>query len=190
MHGHSRRGGRTLVAIGVAAIGFPIPHAGSAEGQRQHPSLSNWDAGAVNRALARASDRLQEPECQKLFDDFADGRGRPLRERLDRLGLDGPAYLQTIVFRNGSSTRQCRTEHVLMVAYPGRPDVYVCATAGRAASRLALTLDRNPHLAEFALIHEMLHTLGLGENPPTSLEITQQVKRRCGRVSRQTARLR
>jgi hypothetical protein len=77
-----------------------------------------------------------------------------------------------------------------MVAHPGRRDVYVCATAGRAASRLALTLDRNPHLAEFALIHEMLHTLGLGENPPTSLQITQQVKRRCGRGSRQTARLR
>ncbi len=30
------------------------------------------------------------------------------------------------------------------------------------------------------VIHEMLHTLGLGENPPTSIEITQRVKGRCG----------
>jgi hypothetical protein len=190
MHRHSSRRGRNLAAIGFAAIGLLIPEAGSAKDQRQHPSLSAWDAGAVNRALALASDRLREPECQRLFDDFEDGRGRPLREKLDELGLDGPAYLQTIAFRNGDSARPCRTEHVLMVAYPGRRDVYVCATTGRAASRLALTLERNPHLAEFSLIHEMLHTLGLGENPPTSREITHQVKRRCGRVSRQAAQLR
>jgi hypothetical protein len=30
------------------------------------------------------------------------------------------------------------------------------------------------------LIHEWLHTLRLGENPPTSLEITAQVTERCG----------
>jgi hypothetical protein len=36
-----------------------------------------------------------------------------------------------------------------------------------------------PYEAEVCLIHDMLHTLGLGENPPTSSEITQRVKRRC-----------
>jgi hypothetical protein len=29
------------------------------------------------------------------------------------------------------------------------------------------------------VIHEMLHTLGLGENPPTTLEITERVRARC-----------
>jgi hypothetical protein len=29
------------------------------------------------------------------------------------------------------------------------------------------------------IIHEMLHTLGLGENPPSSREITQRVTERC-----------
>jgi len=29
------------------------------------------------------------------------------------------------------------------------------------------------------IIHEMLHTLGLGENPPSSREITQRVNERC-----------
>jgi hypothetical protein len=33
--------------------------------------------------------------------------------------------------------------------------------------------------AEAILIHEILHTLGLGENPPSSAEITRQVWRRC-----------
>jgi hypothetical protein len=43
------------------------------------------------------------------------------------------------------------------------------------------TVQQQRDMAEIYVIHEMLHTLGLGENPPTSLEITQQVKRRCGR---------
>jgi len=30
------------------------------------------------------------------------------------------------------------------------------------------------------MIHEALHTLGLGENPPTSAEITERVLARCG----------
>ena len=33
--------------------------------------------------------------------------------------------------------------------------------------------------AEAALIHESLHSLGLGENPPTSSEITSRVISRC-----------
>jgi hypothetical protein len=34
-------------------------------------------------------------------------------------------------------------------------------------------------MAEVYVIHEMLHTLGLGENPPSSQEITQAVVKRC-----------
>ena len=41
------------------------------------------------------------------------------------------------------------------------------------------TVDRERVTAEVYVIHEMLHTLGLGENPPTSQEITQRVKRQC-----------
>jgi hypothetical protein len=33
--------------------------------------------------------------------------------------------------------------------------------------------------AEFIVIHELLHTLGLGENPPTPQDITRRVKARC-----------
>ena len=34
--------------------------------------------------------------------------------------------------------------------------------------------------AELILIHEMLHTLGLGERPPTTRQIDQVVIRHCG----------
>jgi hypothetical protein len=40
--------------------------------------------------------------------------------------------------------------------------------------------ERPSHRA-VALIHEMLHTLGLRENPPSPAEITAQVELRCGR---------
>ncbi len=39
----------------------------------------------------------------------------------------------------------------------------------------------DPGLAANVVIHEMLHALGLGEDPPTSEEITRQVAKRCGR---------
>ena len=51
--------------------------------------------------------------------------------------------------------------------------VYVC---GRAFKKLA---DRNPVMAQAVVIHEALHTLGLGENPPSSTEITARVLARC-----------
>ena len=41
------------------------------------------------------------------------------------------------------------------------------------------TVDREGVTAEVYVIHEMLHTLGLGETPPSSQEITQRVKREC-----------
>jgi len=36
-----------------------------------------------------------------------------------------------------------------------------------------------PGVAESLVIHEVLHTLGLGENPPASVEITRRVEARC-----------
>jgi len=51
--------------------------------------------------------------------------------------------------------------------------IYVCGTrfTDRFARRIA---------GEILLIHELLHALGLGENPPTSAHITDAVRIRCG----------
>lgn len=53
-----------------------------------------------------------------------------------------------------------------------RAFVYVCSA--RVAT---LEVPRG----DIVIIHEMLHSLGLGENPPTSDEITKRVVQRCGR---------
>jgi len=60
------------------------------------------------------------------------------------------------------------------IARPRGTVVYICE---RRFSDLA---RRRQAMAEAIIIHEMMHTLGLGENPPTSQEITARVMRRCG----------
>ena len=65
----------------------------------------------------------------------------------------------------------CRVRGVAAVTVPKGRVVYVCGSAFRDMSV--------PH-REHALIHEMLHSLGLGENPPSAREINAAVWRRCG----------
>ena len=55
---------------------------------------------------------------------------------------------------------------------PGSKVVYVCPEQFRKVSR-------QPRKAQATVIHELLHTLGLGENPPSSREITRRVIERC-----------
>ena len=144
----------------------------AAAGPRRVSTLSTFDRPALERVRTAAARRLQEPECLRVLDDFRDGLGRPLRLSLDRWGMSAAEYLAIIPFLDGSSLGACRWRGAEMVSSPGVPRVYVCG-------RFAVTQIRERPRAEFLLIHEMLHTLGLGEDPPSSLEITQRVKGRC-----------
>jgi len=64
---------------------------------------------------------------------------------------------------------------------PGFLPVFVCpGNANAVVSRFSSVQLRDPSYAEAMVIHEMLHTLGLGENPPTTFEITDKVRGRCG----------
>ncbi len=143
-------------------------------------SLLGWDTAAVERARAGAARRLGKPECQSVLSDFKDAEGRTPLQNLEPWQLGAPDYLQVIRFMDGSSIQNCRQTSVQLTTTPGLPTVYVCpAGLAAAGSRFAQTEIRNSSLAEFMIIHEMLHTLGLGENPPSTFEITEQVKKRC-----------
>ena len=160
-------------AVGRAALAASalfVPAGPAAAGPPRALALSKVDDAAVERARAGATRKLQEPECQKLLDDFGDAEGRPLRQSLERWGLSAAEYVQMIAFLRGSSHRLCLRGNVALVSTPGFPRVYVC-------DRFAMTEVSEPALAETMVIHEMLHTLGLGENPPSSLEITKRVQR-------------
>ena len=112
-----------------------------------------------------------------MLTDFQDASGNSLLANLAALRRSPVEHLDGLWFVDASDARPCRRDDAL-VAYttPGFRIIYVCAARfGHPLFRLS---DRH---AELLIIHEFLHSLGLGENPPTSDQITKQVARRCGR---------
>jgi hypothetical protein len=142
--------------------------------------LNSYDRSVVERVRARAAARLDDPECGKLLTDFKDGVGRTLESNLQPLGVSPSRYLLQLSFLDGSPLPACRPPAVIMATTPGVPRVFVCpGGVGRLNIRLSRIEFESGLLAEATLIHEMLHTLGLGENPPSTFEITERVRQRC-----------
>ncbi len=160
----------SLLLAPEAATADAVP--GRTRGPGANRPLNRFDAAVVERAKAGAARKLRDPECLKLLTDFRDGQGRPLQEALEEWGVGAAEYLEMIPFLDGSSRPLCRGNGVELVSSPGVPRVFVCR-------RVSTTQIREPFMDEDMVIHEMLHTLGLGENPPSSLEITHRVKGRC-----------
>ena len=133
---------------------------------------SSPTAGSIIMAREGAARRLANPKCAEVFRDFADDQGRSLQERLDAYRLTGPEYLSLIYFADGSDEGRCGDENVLANTTPGSRHVAVCR-------RFARVYRDDRTWAEVVVIHEALHTLGLGENPPTSFEISTRVASRC-----------
>ncbi len=130
---------------------------------------------AVEQALDGAARRLERSECRQILDDFTDVTGAPLRRNLIALGIPAEEYLMHwMVFVDGQGEPVCREHRAPAFTLRGGRVVWVCG--GVFAAKF-------PFMAEgdIILIHEMLHSLGLGENPPASIEITRQVEKRCGR---------
>ena len=131
-------------------------------------------AAAVHDALEGASQRMHRDGCSGIFGDFTDKDGRTLLSNLEAFSTDGPAYLGLIDFRDGLGIGRCERAGIMAVTAPGSRVVWVCGG-------FALAQKRDPGLAEVVVLHEALHTLGLREDPPSSLEITARVVKRCGR---------
>jgi hypothetical protein len=183
-----RESGRLLLATWIFVIPCACMHAKTLDRQLPEvgpgvsagPSLTDWHgirlsapaaATAIRRALDEASRRLLDPGCQQLLTEFRDKAGHLLSERLAALGVDVRSYLGWIQFHDGGSL--CANGWTLMYTGPGSRVVNVCKVAVESAAT-----DGRAYLAA-AVIHELLHTLGLEENPPSSSEITTRVKRLC-----------
>lgn len=162
----------TSTGLAVSAA-LAVVFAAAPTGAAQTLKLTGWDAAAVERAVSGAARRLADERCQKVFDEFEDGDGQPLRSTLDKWNMPPADYLRLIPFLDGSRRPLCRRGDVAFVTDVGVRRIYVC---GRVFSAQQL---REPGVAESMVIHEVLHTLGLGENPPTSIEITRRVDARC-----------
>jgi hypothetical protein len=145
----------------------------SEEGSVTGSPVSPAPEPAVRWAVAGARRRLEQPACQSLFSEFSDASGRTLQSNLDALGHSGADHLGLIVFADGSDRQRCKVAGPLAFTTAGSAVVYVCGRVFRDMAK------RDPRLVQAILIHEMLHTLGLGENPPSSLEITKRVLAAC-----------
>jgi hypothetical protein len=128
----------------------------------------------MERAVRGAMRRLLEPDCQQLFSEYSDSSGAPLQAVLERKQATASGFLSQLFFVDGSETPQCQKRGDL-AAYtaPGFRVIFVCG------DRFARSYGTQPKAAEMLVIHETLHALGLGENPPSSEEITARVTRRC-----------
>ncbi len=160
-----------LVATGPVSAGTP-KQAGNgcvANARMGDPEID----GSLRQVIGRVARRLASPACQQVLSDFTDPAGRLLRSRLDELGLTPEAYLNWLFFYDGSSSSRCSRPGVAAFTFPGSRVIFVCPRQFHFESR------RDPFWTEALIIHEVLHSLGLGENPPSSREITARVVSRC-----------
>jgi hypothetical protein len=152
-----------------------ISAAATSGGQTHCQLVDNESRFYVQHAIDGAMHRLDAPECQRVFTDFADPIGRSLRATLDGDGIDGAGFLANLRFVEAGNTDQCLKQPELMAfTAPGFRVIHVC---GRHFARRFKGSSKG---AEMIIIHETLHAIGLGENPPASEDITAQVTRRCG----------
>jgi hypothetical protein len=129
---------------------------------------------AVRRAIVGAAARLARPACQGIFTDFTDQSGTSLSARLVASGKSPAEVFDLLRFVDDGGAAQCQTGTTLAFTQTESRLIRVCGRQFR---------DRflqNRRTTEIIIIHEFLHALGLGENPPTSQAITERVALRCG----------
>jgi len=165
---------RTLLVLPLLmATGGFAPSAGAAPGPDLDPRLNLF----VRAQVRRAAERLESGPCALVLGDFLDpDTGRPLSDTLAASSRTAASYLGELTFRAGPADGPCRDASVAAYTSPGSHAVYVCQDRFRR-----FQAGKEQNLPVTILIHETLHTLGLGENPPTSEEITERVEARCGR---------
>jgi hypothetical protein len=157
---------RLATVAGLSTSVTPAPCADKAD------VLAAAHAGLLERAREGAARKLEQPRCRFLLEEFRDKQGRTLAENLVMWDRSASEYLRMVPFRDGSVHPPCTSGRSTLFTVVGSFPVFVCPNFRKEARD-------NPWAAENWVIHEMLHTLGLGEDPPASREITQRVNERC-----------
>jgi len=129
---------------------------------------------AVSQALKGAATRLAHDDCHNVLSDFIDETGRSLSTTLAATGRTAVEEFGLLRFVDDRRAPQCRGGARLAFTQTGSHLIRVCG------QHFTDWFTRNRTTTEIILIHEFLHSLGLGENPPTSEAITERVAARCG----------
>jgi hypothetical protein len=169
--GRGERGRGTCTSIASAVLSFASALSGAGAEWSNVRLAHIVEKAVVARALDGAARKLTRPECQALLDEFQGVSGEPLRVALEASGLSAREYLGRIFFYD-APPRLC--EHsALASTLPQSRVVFVCG------ARFVRQMGKDSRHAEATLIHEALHSLGLGENPPSPDYITERVRARC-----------
>jgi len=124
----------------------------------------------LKRARQGARERLADPQCLAVLKDFESVNGGRLDQVLRASGRTAQEQLDLLVLESGLGRPLCDRRVSLAFTQVHSRVVSICL-------RPFTLLRRQEQQA--VLIHEMLHSLGLGENPPESTAITEQVLKRC-----------
>lgn len=156
------------------AVAQTAPHEQVGLPATGEPRIMEFTSARVRFWLAQAVEgaarRLRRPECRRVLSDFKDQSGNLLETNLISLAVHPADYaLQFVWFADGSDKSQCRAT-IAAFTEPGSRVVFVCGRHFEQRSRGS----------ELEIIHEVLHSLGLGENPPSRDTISRQVAARCG----------
>ncbi|AMY07639.1 hypothetical protein LuPra_00813 [Luteitalea pratensis] len=177
---------RAVPALGQASASLALasPAAGTVASDVSRASPGSTAAGsrvyiadtrvrrAAESALQIASTQAATRRCQRVLSEFVDGGQPPLTARLNALKLPLQEYVRTVVFVDGGSLPACR-KSVLAVTMPGSRVVHLCGAA------FADVAGHSPVEAGVLVMHEVLHTLGLGESPPSPAYISRRVRELC-----------
>lgn len=129
----------------------------------------------VQQGVEGAVTRLKAASCRQLFSEFADANRVGIDRKLTDLGVTPEEYLlRWLWFLEGSREPPCRNQGIDAFTHPGSRLIYVCSSR--------VVANHTPD-GDLVIIHEMLHSLGLPENPPAPREITKRVRERCGTKS-------
>jgi hypothetical protein len=127
---------------------------------------------AAIAALESAGGRLLDADCRKVLTDFEKRSGETLADHLASLEVDIQSYVRMVTFIDDSRHGICERGGLFFTS-PGSRVVRVCVDQLKQ-------MKSRPHHLVALFIHEVLHTLGLGESPPSSEAITARVLARCG----------
>jgi hypothetical protein len=170
---------RCACGIGVAVVLSLVPAWAAEEKTRpKTATLSRFNETTVRRAVGLALSKLALPGCSEIYGDFKLPNGVTPRSELVRLGIEPKEFLRRLLFVDGSRDRLCRTGRAVLTATPGSHVIRVCPDFARFQLR-------DPNLSASLIIHESLHALGLGEDPPSGRDITQRIERRCWKPAAQ-----
>jgi len=165
------RPGRAL-ARAIVVVGAFVSVAEATEALVPNARLRQpRDRASLAEAIRGGARRLADPRCEELLGKLQNRRRQPLRVVLEAQGLSAPQFLGRLFFFDGTQSG-CQGRR-LAYTEPGSHVVFVCA------GEFSRLYEQNVSRAEVAIIHETLHCLGLGENPPTWQEINEWVEAAC-----------